>query len=265
MIKWTTPRLKCNIPSDIPLDYVLLTLKQGGIVIEKNISADQIEDGTFYITLSQEETSLFNLGLSISAQVNIMSGTTRLASKILELTATKNLHDEEIGPHEETILDITQNGIYTVKSYDKVNVNVDCEKPTGTLEITENGTYDVTQYASVDVNVNQKTKYVIYDVICTEENIDTDFGGVWFEGIVADLSKHYKVDFKGKTYSLDYRVPASTTAYMSCSQAELNTCENAVLVNFTRRLDTNKWFYHLSYNQYILPSVNDRILIYYED
>ena len=92
MIKWTTPTVKCMIPPDLPLDYVLLTLKQCAVVIEKRINQDQIKDGIFYVNFTQEETSLFDFGKKIQVQVNIMSGATRLASRILEITATNNLH-----------------------------------------------------------------------------------------------------------------------------------------------------------------------------
>lgn len=96
MIKWTTPRVKCSIPPDLPLDYVLVTFKQGSIVIEKKVMSEQIEEGVFYIEFTQEETSQFNIGLSVDVQINIMSGSTRLASRILKVAATNNLHDEFI-------------------------------------------------------------------------------------------------------------------------------------------------------------------------
>ena len=96
MIKWTTPRVKCTIPADLPLDYVLLTMKQDSIKLEKKIMADQIEDGVFYVTFTQEETSMFDLWKEIQVQVNIMSGSTRMASRILIVTATHNLHNEVI-------------------------------------------------------------------------------------------------------------------------------------------------------------------------
>ena len=97
MIKWTTPNVTCSIPPDLPLDYVVVTFKQGTVVIEKTVVAEQIEEGVFHITFTQEETSQFNVGQKVEAQVNIMSGSTRLASRILEISATKNLHDEFIG------------------------------------------------------------------------------------------------------------------------------------------------------------------------
>lgn len=96
MIKWTTPRVKCTIPNDLPLDYVLLTMKQGEVIIEKTIQPAEIEDGVFYVTFTQEETSMFDLLKDINVQVNIMSGSTRMASRILTITATHNLHNEII-------------------------------------------------------------------------------------------------------------------------------------------------------------------------
>lgn len=51
-------------------------------------------------------------------------------------------------------LEITQNGLYDVKSYEQADVNVSGGvTPTGTINITENGTYDVTDYANANVNI----------------------------------------------------------------------------------------------------------------
>lgn len=94
MIKWTTPTIKCTIPPDLPLDYVLLTLKQGATVLEKKIEAVNIEDGVFYVDFTQKETAMFNMYEDVSAQVNLMSGSTRLASRILSVRVTHNLHNE---------------------------------------------------------------------------------------------------------------------------------------------------------------------------
>lgn len=93
MKKWTTPSVKCTIPKELPLDYVLLTLKQDAIKIEKKVMANEVKDGVFYVSFTQEETSMFDAGKKIQVQVNIMSGNTRLASRILEVVATCNLHD----------------------------------------------------------------------------------------------------------------------------------------------------------------------------
>lgn len=96
MIKWTTPTLKCTIPNDLQLDYVLLTLKQNSIAIEKRIEAANITDGVFEVYFTQEETGQFYKNMSIEAQLNIMHGETRLATNIVQLKITENLHDEVI-------------------------------------------------------------------------------------------------------------------------------------------------------------------------
>lgn len=154
MIKRTTPRIKCTIPPDMPLDYVLLTFKQNGIKLEKKILAGNIEDGVFYVTLTQEESQQFKIGFPIEVQVNIMSGSTRLASRVLQIEATKNLHDEIIGddPGGQT-LEITENGKYATEGYQFVDVHVQGTSPTGTLEIDTNGEYDVVDFAKVNVQV----------------------------------------------------------------------------------------------------------------
>lgn len=96
MIKWTTPTLKCNIPIEIEFDYILFTLEQGSKIIEKTIESDNVIDGAFYITLSQEETGLFEKGSVVNAQLNIMKDETRLATNIVQMQITRNLHNEEI-------------------------------------------------------------------------------------------------------------------------------------------------------------------------
>ena len=94
MIKWTTPTLKCTIPSDLQLDYVLLTLKQNNTAIEKRIESSEITDGVFEVYFEQEETGQFLKNSLIKAQLNIMHGETRLATNIVELKIVENLHDE---------------------------------------------------------------------------------------------------------------------------------------------------------------------------
>ena len=99
MIKWTTPTLLCKIPKDIAFDYLILTLKSRSYKINKTVPFSEIEDGTFSITLSQEETSKFEIGTNVEAQVNIISDgdlLTRLGSNIICLHVCRNLYDEEI-------------------------------------------------------------------------------------------------------------------------------------------------------------------------
>lgn len=94
MIKWTTPTLKCTIPSGIEFDYILLTLVQDDVMIEKTIT-DVIDD-TFTVFFTQEETSQFSFYKKIQAQLNIINGGVRMATNIVELGMSKNLHDSLI-------------------------------------------------------------------------------------------------------------------------------------------------------------------------
>lgn len=99
MIQWTTPTLTCTIPEGLECDYVILTLMQGSTKVEKQIAAADISDNQFEVTLTQAETGQFektNLYSVIEAQLNIVKGTTRLATNIVQLSLTKNLHDEAI-------------------------------------------------------------------------------------------------------------------------------------------------------------------------
>lgn len=187
MIKWTTPRLKCTIPQDLPLDYVLLTLKQGAVVLEKKILSQEIEDGIFYVTLSQEETSLFNVGLSINAQVNIMSGDTRLASRVLNLTATKNLHDEEIGEGDIRTLEIIENGTYDVTAYDRVVVNVAPPTPEEVLIFSaETNDIPVGQESALGTHYEGQETYIDLDTILYE---DASTFKVYLNGVERDINE----------------------------------------------------------------------------
>lgn len=94
MIKWTTPTLKCTIPNDLNFDYIILTLKQSDKKVEKKVIYDDVKDGVFYTTFTQEETSKFDKNVRLLAQLNIMSGDTRLATNIVELSIGDNLHNE---------------------------------------------------------------------------------------------------------------------------------------------------------------------------
>lgn len=97
MIKWTTPTLKCTIPNDLTFEYLIITFLQNTKkIIEKRIDYSDVTDGSFEITLSQEETGMFYKDVAIEVQLNIMQGETRMATNIVQLIITKNLHDEEI-------------------------------------------------------------------------------------------------------------------------------------------------------------------------
>lgn len=93
MIRWTTPTIKCTIPSDLPLTYLNLIIKQNNISVEKTIMADEVVDGVFYVTYDQKETSAFEVGRA-KVQVNIMNGNKRLATCKVDIEVTENLKDE---------------------------------------------------------------------------------------------------------------------------------------------------------------------------
>lgn len=97
MIQWTTPTLNCTIPSDVTGDYILLTLStECGKKVERKIDFADIVDGKFTVVLTQEETAFFKEGSTVSAQINLIEDNLRLASNILQLRVTRNLHDEVI-------------------------------------------------------------------------------------------------------------------------------------------------------------------------
>lgn len=60
---------------------------------------------------------------------------------------------EDIKPHEDYVIEITENGEFRVSGYDKAKVNV--PQPEGSIDIVSNGDYDVTAYEEARVNVPQ--------------------------------------------------------------------------------------------------------------
>lgn len=99
MIKWTTPTMECSIPSDIVCDYVILSLRQGDVLIEKTVQSSDIVDGAFSVTLTQSETGQLvpsNLYTQVEAQLNIIKDSTRIATNIVILEVSDNLHDQSI-------------------------------------------------------------------------------------------------------------------------------------------------------------------------
>lgn len=96
MIKWTTPTLTCTIPPNIDFEYIILTLKQNEIVLNKRIEKEQVNLGRFDVSFTQEETGQFDKLFNIEAQLNIINGDVRLGTNIETIMITKNLYDEVI-------------------------------------------------------------------------------------------------------------------------------------------------------------------------
>lgn len=96
MIKWTTPTLKCTIPNNVGFDYIVLTLEQGNTKLEKTITSSEVIDGVFNVTFTQEETGMFERYNVVNVQLNLVDGEQRLATNIVQLQVTRNLHNEVI-------------------------------------------------------------------------------------------------------------------------------------------------------------------------
>lgn len=96
MIKWTTPTIMCHIPSDLIFDYAILTLKQNTYVIEKTVQFEEVQEGCFPVYFTQEETGGFQRNVKVEAQLNLMKDDVRLATRVVDLMISKNLHDEVI-------------------------------------------------------------------------------------------------------------------------------------------------------------------------
>lgn len=99
MIKWTTPTLTCSIPEGVDCDYVILTIRQGSVAIEKTVMAADITNGQFSVTFTQSETGQLDagsIGSCVEAQLNIIKDDTRAATNIVQMEICKNLHDQSI-------------------------------------------------------------------------------------------------------------------------------------------------------------------------
>ena len=99
MIKWTTPTLRCNLMTELDFDYIIFTLKSSTGKVEKRIEKSEVivedEKTYFDVTFTQEETGDI-VGGKVEAQLNLMNGDTRIATNIIELNASRNLHNEVI-------------------------------------------------------------------------------------------------------------------------------------------------------------------------
>ena len=102
MYQYTTPTLEFELKDketkellkDLEFDYLIITLKSGNNKIEKPISRQQYQEGTFTVKLTQEETA--QLQGVISAQANIIVGDNRFATSKATKNIDCNLHAEVI-------------------------------------------------------------------------------------------------------------------------------------------------------------------------
>ena len=99
MIRWTTPTLNIQInPSDVEIEKVILSLfdERNCKLLEFEIPNTKIEDGAFTVTLTQEQSQMFEEKSSVVAQLNIINGDSRLATNKQILKVERNLHNKEI-------------------------------------------------------------------------------------------------------------------------------------------------------------------------
>lgn len=102
MRKFTTPTLNITIKKksgevakDLVFDYLIFTLKANGKRLDKRIEAAEVEEGTFKVRFTQEETGAFS-GISVKAEINFFTGDTRLGTLIKTIDLEENLIDEVI-------------------------------------------------------------------------------------------------------------------------------------------------------------------------
>lgn len=99
MIQFTTPTWNMRLfkpdktlYTDIVFDYILLTIISECSIIEKTIPFDQYDEGIFSVHFSQAETGQLKVGEICEAQLNVMAGGERIATKTKRIQVSKNLH-----------------------------------------------------------------------------------------------------------------------------------------------------------------------------
>ena len=102
MRKFTTPTLNITIKkksgevaTDLVFDYLIFTLKASSKRLDKTIEYAEVEEGTFKVRFTQEETGAFS-GMSVKAEINFFAGSTRLGTLIRTIDLEENLIDEVI-------------------------------------------------------------------------------------------------------------------------------------------------------------------------
>lgn len=95
MIKYTDYIVKVEIDQEAleGLDYVIVSIKQSNIKIDKTIEASKIDNNIISVAFSQEETGSFVIG-NAELQVNAFYMNERHASNIVKINIYENLLDE---------------------------------------------------------------------------------------------------------------------------------------------------------------------------
>lgn len=96
MIRGTTPTITITAAglSEISIDRAYLTIKQKGNVIEKELEDMAINGDVLTVTLSQEETLSFTVGVDVELQLRVLSKSgTAYASQIISTPVGRILKD----------------------------------------------------------------------------------------------------------------------------------------------------------------------------
>lgn len=85
MIRGTTPTLVFRLSIDCSALTILnIAFAQGGrIVLEKNLEQCSLDGNTASVTLTEEDTLLFDCNKKVEIQVRAGCGKTRLASRVI--------------------------------------------------------------------------------------------------------------------------------------------------------------------------------------
>ena len=98
MIRATTPTHKFVLPFDYAsyVKELLITYRQGNeIILEKDKNGVSFDGNTIYLHLSQEETNLFKVNISVDIQVRVLTNRNEaMASEIYKLSVKEVLNDE---------------------------------------------------------------------------------------------------------------------------------------------------------------------------
>lgn len=103
MRTYTTPLLNITLKrkdgtvvTDLMFDYLIFTVSSGKKRIDKRIEASEVEEGTFSVRFTQEETGSLGAYGTTKAEINFFSGNYRLATVIKNINMDANLIEEVI-------------------------------------------------------------------------------------------------------------------------------------------------------------------------
>lgn len=153
-----------------------------------------------------------------------------------------NVTKEDIGFIPFGTKDIEANGVYNVKQFAEVDVNVPGIIPSGTLNITENGTYNVTNYENAEVITPQPSGSINITENGEIDVTNYETANVNVPGI-SELTDYYQLFYDGHRRSelnplLSINKNVTNTFNMFYNFAH-NSYEEADEINLTN-FDTSK-------------------------